>query len=697
MPPLSNQKLVECSIVVKRVISETDGGAAIFVGKDATGGLVKVVAPPRALFRVPIAGEAWTVTGVMHDDVRHGRQLQAQSCRYKLPRGRLLVRFLAASFTGIGEVNAKQLWAAFGERLGGILSAGDTKSLSEVLSTRTAQQIVDVWAQKTCECELIEFLDCNGFDAGLATKLSRIWGVHAKSRLTSNPYLMLAFANWTQVDGAAMKLGIARNDVRRCVGAVEATLYVGLRQSHTLLSYTELSKGVGQRLGRGAAKAAIFTSVSMGVVTGTNEEGFQTAGAAVLERTIAKRLEALMQHTAGFDETERVFARVEALSVFLSKGRWIRLNAEQRAAVELPFKHRFSLLTGGAGVGKTSVLKVIAEISFERKIPVFLLALAGRAAQRLGAITGFPTMTIAKFLSEVRTKRIRLPINGFIIIDEASMIDAPTLYQILRYCPATFRLLLVGDPAQLPPIGIGLIFHRLVTTARVAQANLRRQFRQADDTGIPALAASVREHLIPEFTPFSGKHSGASFLECEQGDVSKYLSLIARSWHGDDWQILSATNVGRAGVRKINQMFHFEATKGCNATQFVSGEPVVHMVNDYERSLMNGALGRIVTLTRDDMFLAEFEGQQHMFSRREARDCLGLGYAISVHKAQGSQFKRVCFVVDDSKLLDHALIYTALTRAEEQIVVIGDRAAFERAVIAPARAEQRSVGFTLDR
>ena len=178
--------------------------------------------------------------------------------------------------------------------------------------------------------------------------------------------------------------------------------------------------------------------------------------------------------------------------------------------------------------------------------------------------------------------------------------------------------------------------------------------------------------------------------------MTQQLRHVQRLWREDDWQVLSAVKGGRAGIRIINETFHYDASgEESAAGNLVVGEPVIHLVNDYERGLMNGALGRVVEVNEGGGLGLEFDGERHSFAAAELVDRIDLAYAISVHKAQGSQFKRVAVVVGKSRLLDHALIYTALTRGVEQVLFLGDRDAFDQSVLSAPLAQLRSVAFNV--
>jgi exodeoxyribonuclease V alpha subunit len=613
----------------------------------------------------------------------------------------LLIRYLSEhpDFRGIGVSKAKKLWEAFGERLYYVLSDGHIDELTKIVSTSLAQQLVHTWAGKHEEAEVVEYLDAHGLDWRLATTLHRVWGARALALLQSDPYQLLAFAPWSRVDAIAAKLGLAADDPRRLVGAVESCLYERLQRGHTIASAAFLAAALGNRVARKQVSRAITLAVAEGAITGCQATGYQAFGAWALEDGIARRIRALLDGKRASQEsrveaaTRNGWAERATNAVELAQG--FPLNEEQRSAVKLPFESHFCVLTGGAGVGKTTVLRVVLQLAKLQKLSVVQMALAGRAAQRMEEATAQPSMTVAKFLSRVRSGRLEMTPETLVVVDEASMLDLSTVYRILQFMPDGARLMLVGDAAQLPPIGFGLAFHRLVGNSKVPQVQLQTVHRQAASTGIPAVASDVRSQLVPEFVPFKGKHSGVSFIDCGPHNVVMLLRSIASAWAGEDWQVLAAVKGGKAGIRHINGSFHAQSTSEGPLDCFVPGEPVIHLLNDYDRSLMNGALGRIISVGGDGALDVEFDGEMHQFRPGEAVGRLELAYAISVHKAQGSQFCRVVVVISKSRLLDHSLIYTALTRGVEQVVFIGDREAFQHAVISPPMAHRREVAFEL--
>ena len=363
--------------------------------------------------------------------------------------------------------------------------------------------------------------------------------------------------------------------------------------------------------------------------------------------------------------------------------------------------HPLGVLTGGAGTGQTTVLQVIHQVAEQVAVPVVQMALSGRAAQRLREATERPASTIAAFLLAAEQGSVNPESEPLVIIDESSMLDVPLMYSIVRVLPGRARLLLVGDPYQLPPIGFGLVFQVLATSPNIPKIELVAVHRQAQSSGIPQIARGIRCGIVPSLPPFAGFRAGVNFVEASDGGVMDEILRVLTEWSScDDAQVLCVTKRGTNGTRNINASLHAKASATKPTLErwgFTEGDPIIYLVNDYQKELWNGSLGRIDKVLNSNgkrSLLCSLDGVRQEIPEEELHR-IDLAYAITVHKAQGSQFKRVILPVFRNRLLDRTLIYTALTRGMEQVVFIGDWDAFERAVTAPPHSHDRQVGFSI--
>ena len=699
---------ISVTVTISTVYPGSTGGA-IFSGHDIAGKYVRFVAGRDRIFRVPIVGEAWLLEGVSRRHPKYGDQVHVEQAILVAPSGRLVIDFLVRhpAFNGlrIGKAKARRLWEEFGQDLGAVLGQGDMEKLTRVLSAECAQKLVEAWRAVSDEAGIVAFLDHHGFDLHLANKIRKVWPRDTLAKLRENPYRMLTFAAWEKVDRMARSLGVADDDPRRRIAAVEACLYRRLDAKHTLTSVGTLGDAVmaALRCGKSTARGAIDHACRGHAIVAA-AHGYQPVGAAVMEKTVASYLRALLAGVPGPQRNlfSGNLASIVAASIDGYRSRTgLQLNAAQRKAVEMAVHYPLSVLTGGAGTGKTTVLQVIHDIAEQIGVPVLQMALSGRAAQRLRGATGREASTIAAFLHAAARRLVDPAGEPLIIIDESSMLDLPLTYSLVRALPARARLLLVGDPYQLPPIGFGLIFHVLAASPSVPRVELAEIHRQARSSGIPQIAHEVRHGVAPRLPGFAGCACGVNFIDAADGGIMDNLVRVLTAWSGcDDVQTLGVIKRGANGIRAINATMHAYASaarKKLEGWDLAEGDPIIYLVNDYRRGLWNGSLGRIDRVMSSAGVRAmacSLDGAEHELLEEDFQH-VDLAYAITVHKAQGSQFKRVIVPVTRSRLLDRTLIYTALTRGIEQVVFIGDRNAFDRAIIATPQSQERQVGFSL--
>lgn len=353
-----------------------------------------------------------------------------------------------------------------------------------------------------------------------------------------------------------------------------------------------------------------------------------------------------------------------------------------------------SILAGGAGVGKTTTLNAVHAVARQQMRPVWQMALSGKAARRMSDATGEPATTIASFLNRVALDQINLAAEPWLlVIDEASMLDLPTLYRILRAMRPGNSLALVGDPGQLPPIGFGLTFHALVEEDAIPRVELTEVHRQAASTGIPQAAKAICEGTAPDLGTFTGPGVGVSFIEAEPEQAFHVIADVLERLGGiDAAQIIGTVKAREAGVTTLNRSFHATLALGQPTFGgFAVGEPVLWTVNDPELDLLNGTLGRVAGV-EDQLKVTWDDGRTLTIPEAQIGD-MEHAYAITCHKAQGSQFGRVVVPVYPSRLLDRTLLYTAITRAENQVVLVGDRAALQNALATPAHSSRRLTGI----
>jgi exodeoxyribonuclease V alpha subunit len=677
------------SVLVDSVLWAGRYGGAIFRGVAEDGARYRFVAAAEVMPRTPVTGEVWSINGLLRRHTEHGSQVDVSRVVLQRPSGRLIVKALTESkaFPGVGAVTARKLWDQFGERLYELLDQGDPSVFAEIMGEELAKALLSGWEATKLEADVYRWLDARGVSPGLAAKLMTIYGDEVITKLEGNPYLLLAFTSWIQADELGRAAGIALDDPRRFVAAAESVVYQRLHAHHTWTPSEVFIELLSAQLSSGDEASNVQRALALAIqdrAVVSVDKGFQGLGPYSMEAYVAERLATIAAgEFRGSAQTYRPKQNEEQTAALISRfeaSSQITLNQQQKAAVQLALTAPLACITGGAGVGKTSVLTAVCALSETLGAPFYCLALSGRAARRIQEATGRPAQTIASWIHSVDAGLTDVDCGPMIIVDESSMLDLATAYRLLRRLEPGCRLLLLGDPGQLPPIAFGLVFHALVREPTVAQIELTEIMRQATSTGIPQVSLEVREGRIPLLPAYQGLSNGVSFIECPRDEIVHTILDVVNDLGGiGQCRIVGSVKNGPAGVKTINAYFHQVLVSGKVLRHgYAIGEPVLWLRNDAEIGLLNGSLGTVIQV--EDELLVEWEGEgKKIIDYSSLRD-LDLAYAITTHKAQGSQFARVVIPIYRSRLLDRTLLYTAITRAQLQVVIVGDRGAYEEAI-----------------
>ena len=688
-----------CQVSVVKVWPGTPG-TCFWTGRKAGGKLLRFV--HKGAGRLPSPGEVWEVSGDERNHPDFGPQIHVRQATLRQPRGRLLVDFLARhkAFDGlhIGITRAAALYAHFGEDLYDVLEDGNDGRLAEVekLPQESIRPLIDAWQTVSHEANVVRWLSDWDCPLSLARKLIDFYGKQALDKLHDNPYRMLAFTSFKNCDEMAARLGLAADDPRRLTAVVQHVLYEHLEHGHTMVSTEALKDKVTRFLavlGNGMADKAVRAAQGAKVAV-VSEGQVSSTGIRLLELDAMARFRHLLagEQTRQTELFGNEAAFSTALAEFESEAGY-PLNDEQKDAVAMALRERVSIICGGVGVGKTTVLKALAKVLSNE---IYLMALTGQAARRITQATGRAATTIEYFLRHI-AGRISSESNPLIVIDEASMLDLQLATRILRACPSAVRLLLVGDPAQLPPVNFGLIFHKLAESPLVPKTELTVINRQTEESGIPEISRQIRSGEVPVLPDYPGLGVGVSFILAPRKEVIQRLLDVKADLPRS--QVLCIKNAGGLGIQDLNEVFHRLKSAGRQREESVGmavGEPVIFKKNVADLNLVNGLLGEILGFERDEngvlRILCSFARDPKTIEGPYI-EYLKLAYAITVHSAQGSQFDRVIILIEPSQILDRTLIYTALTRGVHQVVFIGDRNAFDHAVRSEPKASQRVVLF----
>lgn len=694
---------------------QVQDASAYYVVKASSGAIGGIQVQP---------GQWWKVCGTAYERISEVNgyriaewQLEAISGLLVRPSGEHIVAFIAnnPAFVGIGHVKARKLWETFGDSLFELFDTGDAASLTTILSPDSASQAVNAWAEHG-DGRTLQWLQAHGFSVVMGRKVLEFYAAETIQKLEEDPYRLLSFcATWAQVDRLARDhFAMDECDTRRLQGAVEEALYRVFDEGHTRIPMPALVSRLGRVLegpGRKMACAALANGLSNGsFIIGANGNA-HPIGAWIMEATVAQAM--LARLTVSNNLPLLHPAHVDAFVAAYEAGEGIILNDEQRLAIHTSAANALSLIVGGAGVGKTTVLKALYKVYDETRTRIFQVALAGRAAKRMLEATGRPASTIASFMKN--TKEEDLAGRCVVVVDEASMVDIITMSRLCEMLPQHVRIVLVGDTGQLMPVGPGLVLHALARVVDIPRVELKVVKRYGGDIALAAQA--VRDGIWPELA--SDAASPIAFLPCAAPAIA---ALVVELYAEDigNTQILSARKNSVDGTKAINALCQNRFTRHCRpllvyldefqsmaGTGFYLGDQVLCTRNLWDWGLQNGSLGRLVEIEDTPRLLTNSEGVDigHaigwvLWDDGERRpviesmlDDFELGNAVTVHKAQGSQWRRVIVVLTGSRMLDRTLIYTAMTRAQSQVILVGDPVAAQRAVEGLPRANARIVGL----
>ena len=655
----------------------------------------------------PAPGQVWSVEGdydLLTVDVG---DFTTQARRYSFPEslgfdlpndGETFVQFIARDpeFKGIGEVKARELWHAFGTELHTMLQVKGGEFLDALRDHLSDKSIKALYAgyEKYANLRHTLWMTEASIPASVQRRLLKYHGSQTTDTLKANPFELIHFGlSLSQVDQllhkqkgwpqrtypeqrvqAAAKLGLDRCLEDGSTYALERSVRTKL--SNILKNTTDVDAALEYL--RTHESAAIYHPV---------EKRFHPTALAIQELAVAKRLKALSERKRVFDVQDEA-----ALNRALKRSPH-RPTEQQLEAIKTLLVNDIACLIGGAGTGKTFTCNTFLRASVELGYDIFAVALSGRAAMRLHESIGFITSTIARFLRDdpVICERGERKI---LLIDEASMIDLQTLFKLINHVSPYVKIVLVGDPNQLPPIGNGKILHDLVNGDLVSTAQLDIVKRQAGSTGIPEYTNAVKDGVVPECLSMGNIH----FYETD--DEAALSTAIALYEHSpENTKIVASTRVSVSKLNSTIQQRNNEESPRLEFTQFGDRvytdlrlhDQVLFTKNNIQIGVQNGTLGTLVSVTDSDEVLGQIRTDTGDLIEvtEDLLDSIELGYAITLHKAQGSQFERVIVLLKDDRITDRSWLYTAITRAETEVHIVGSAKVFKAVVHAPPTAFKR--------
>ena len=662
---------------------------------------VKVILSDCAVTDMPQIGEVWAFSGVDQAHLKYGEQFIVCSGFREQPSGMLIIKYIQHHLPGVGITKARRLWSVFGHKLYRVLDDSDIFSLTDKklgnLSFDIANLFVEKWQANKIETQTIRFFQEIGFSKLLALNSLKFYGEDAIQKIKDNPYRLLAFDGFQLIDMQATKcLRINVNDPRRMNAAVAAAVYKAYDAGHTAILKNDLIQSVKSlaQVTKQEAQQAINQALVDQIIVSSGDDLYQGKGQAAMEKFIARKVVNLLGNTATEQQTLSTPRFKPDTLIEFEKINNFSLNKEQRQAVETALKYRFTIIQGGKGVGKTTCLLALHHQINSNNGKIVQIALSGCAAKRMAKATLTQANTIASFFLKVLKKPLAEYIK--LVVYEASMIDVPTMVKLLRVLPDTGSIVLIGDSRKLLPIGSGLILHVLSFIPNIPTVTLTQVHHSDASSGIPIAAELIRQEQKPSVTFFDKTLSvdeqlGLRCISAAPQDISRIavnFRHFIRNW--GEVQIVAPTisicddiNIQIHNSYRIDMNRQIKPLVRCTKSIGLD-DIIVCITNLRHKGLINGSLGRVtrvfesavaVTLASGEIELcyaiAEFDGQEVSLSAADF-DKIKLGYCITCNKVQGAEFERVIIAMPSSSILNNSWVYTAVTCAKKQVIVIGD-------------------------
>ena len=654
------------------------------------------------------AGEWITASGEWFNDHTHGQQFKAQFMRTSAPTSiEGIEKYLGSGMIrGIGPVYAQKMVKAFGEKVFDIIEA-EPDRLREVtgIGAVRAKRITAAWAEQKIVREIMVFLHSNGVGTARAVRIYKTYGADAVQVMTENPYRLardIRGIGFKTADAIAMKLGIAKTAMIRVRAGISYALTEAMDDGHCGLPTDQLVPLAEELLE--VPKELIRSALELELGEGTviADSVAQTpciflAGLYRAEQVIAGRLIQLINGRLPwpFIDADKALPWVETKT-------GLKLAESQSAAIRLAMLAKVLVITGGPGVGKTTIVNSILRILAAKGVNLLLCAPTGRAAKRMTEATGFEAKTIHRLL-EVDPKG-----GGFkrgadnpldcdlLVIDEASMVDVMLMQALLRAVPDNAALLIVGDIDQLASVGPGQVLADIISSGAVPVVRLTEVFRQAAKSRIITSAHRINQGSMPDLSRPEGD-SDFYFVEAEDPEVAVprivelVKSRIPKRFGLDpirDIQVLCPMNRGGVGARSLNVSLQaaLNPTGERKVERFgwtlAPKDKVMQIENDYDKEVYNGDIGYVEDVDPEAGELtASFDGRLVTYGFGEL-DTLVPAYAATIHKSQGSEYPAVVIPVlmQHYTMLQRNLLYTGVTRGKKLVILVGQKKAIAMAV-----------------
>lgn len=647
------------------------------------------------------AGQEIHLEGQWNFHAKFGKQFVADSYTTTLPTSTVgIKKYLGSGFIkGIGKVYAEKIVDHFGSQTLTIIDDTPDRLLEvEGIGKKRVDQIKQSWTDQKFIAKIMVFLQEKGVTPTYATKIYKKYGQEAIALLTQNPYRLtddIWGIGFKIADGIAQNMGFATGSVQRIQAGILFQLSQESNNGHVYQEVTELKNKCFQLLEldpdlhQKTMKQALTNLYNDNKIKLISYEDQHYVGISSLygtEKAIATKIIDLLETQSKHKHNpQELYKSLQDLM-------HIDLNEDQQQGILSCLQEKVSIITGGPGTGKTTLLATLLKLLDEYQLSYNLAAPTGRAAKRMMESTKRHAMTIHRLL-EFDPSTMKFQKNeqnalkaDFLIIDEASMLDVFLMHAVVKAVPLNTHLILIGDVDQLPSVGPGNVLNDLIESNKINYTKLTQIFRQAQDSMIIRNAHNINNGDFP-----SGSHEGCKkdfyFIKNDQpehtfGYVKKVLSqtLKQHSIKIDNCMVLTPMNKGAVGTQKLNHDLqqllnntNFKEQASYAGTTFKVNDRVMQIRNNYDKKVFNGDIGTITSIdTEEKQLHVDFYGNTIEYGFDELNE-LVLAYAITIHKSQGSEYDAIIVPIfmQHFMLLQRNLIYTAITRAKKLCIFIG--------------------------
>ncbi|WP_172251987.1 SF1B family DNA helicase RecD2 [Bacillus haikouensis] len=673
--------------------------------------------------------ETYVFYGRFQEHPKFGMQFHANHFKKEIPQTTQgVVHYLSSDlFKGIGKKTAEKIVEHIGENaISKILENPSVLDEVPKLPPDKAKSIYDTLAEHQGLERVMIVLNDLGFGPQISMKIYQAYKDQALEIIQNNPYKLvedIEGVGFTRADELGSKIGITGNHPDRIKAGCLYTLeQVCVKQGHVFLEAEELIVTVKELLEKSQPEKIEYTDISGQLVSLEEEKKVIGEGSKVYvpslffsEKGIVTSIENILsqkQYEDQFPQSEFLLA-LGALEDRLG----VQYAPSQKEAIETALMSPMLLLTGGPGTGKTTVINGIVELfadlhgcSLDPKdykdepFPVLLTAPTGRAAKRMTESTGLPAMTIHRLLGwngqeGFQSDEDRAIEGKLLIVDEVSMVDTWLAHQLLKALPDDIQVIFVGDEDQLPSVGPGQVLKDLLRSKIVPTVRLTDIYRQEEGSSIIELAHHMKKGQVP--SDLTKQQKDRSFFPCRTDQIAEVVRKVVenakkKGYTPKDIQVLAPMYRGPAGIDNLNKLLQeiFNSNDGTRKeisygdVHYRIGDKVLQLVNQPENNVFNGDIGEIVSIfyakentEKQDMVIVSYEGNEVTYTRQDLTQ-ITLAYCCSIHKSQGSEFPIVILPVVKSyfRMLRRNLLYTAITRSKQFLILCGEFDAFKLGV-----------------